>query len=282
MGQSQGDGVKRILSRVRGKFFVSDGVPIHYTDEGKGEPVVLLHGFVMNADLNWRNYGIIQALSRKYRVLAMDLRGHGLSGKPHAADAYGLHMVEDVRRLLEHVSISRCHLVGYSTGGFITLKFQTLYPERLLSAASAGMAHMGADEEVLETLARIGEALEMRGDFRPLLERLDIPTRGLYPRLRMWVLGRINDTAALAQVIRAFPAFEVTEDALRSNTVPSLTLVGTKDPVAEGAEAMHAVMGNHRLVWLEGGDKLTSLALPGFLAALEEHLRAATHSEETP
>lgn len=53
-------------------------------------------------------------------------------------------------------------------------------------------------------------------------------------------------------------------------------MAGTKDPIAEGAEAMHEMMGNHRLVWLEGGDKLTCLEMPEYVIELKKHLKAAS------
>lgn len=265
-----------VLWRVKGHFFEHDGVPLHYTDEGAGEPVVLLHGFCMHADLNWRRYGIVQQLARRYRVIAMDLRGHGLSGKPHAPSAYGLAMVEDVRALLDHLGLERVHLVGFSTGGFMTLKFLTRYPVRLLSASATGMAYRAVDDEARAKLERIGAALETRGDFRPLMEELDLPSRGLVAALRMWILGRLNDTQALAHLIRAFPEFEVAPEELARNEVPMLSMAGTLDPIAAGAEEMHHLMANHRLVWLEGGDKLSCLAMPEFVASLERHMEAAS------
>src|SRR5438093_1162706 len=68
--------------------FDSKGVSIQYTVEGKGEPVVLVHGLFASAQLNWRLPGVIRALSRDYQVIAMDVRGHGHSGAPAKEEAY--------------------------------------------------------------------------------------------------------------------------------------------------------------------------------------------------
>src|SRR5215831_20730567 len=62
-------------------FFDSSGVKIRYIVAGKGEPVVLIHGFGANAEYQWDP--IIKDLSRDYLVIAMDVRGFGKSGKPH-------------------------------------------------------------------------------------------------------------------------------------------------------------------------------------------------------
>jgi pimeloyl-ACP methyl ester carboxylesterase len=124
--------------RVCGQWLDADGVRLHYTDEGAATPVVLLHGFAVNADLNWRPPGITAALVRGFRVIALDLRGHGLSDKPHDPGRYGMEMLEDIPRLLDHPGIERAHVVGYSLGGIITLKLAATHPERLLSAAVLG------------------------------------------------------------------------------------------------------------------------------------------------
>ena len=111
-----------VTKRVEGAYFTSRGVTLHYTDEGRGPPVVLLHGFAVNSDLNWRLPGITADLAQDHRVISLDLRGHGLSDKPHLSEGYGLEMAVDVVALLDHLQIDRAQLVGYSLGGFIALK----------------------------------------------------------------------------------------------------------------------------------------------------------------
>src|SRR5580692_4469874 len=75
--------------RAEDQFFNSAGVKIHYTTDGKGEPVILIHGYATNIGGNWGQLGIIKGLADSYEVIAIDLRGHGQSDKPHDAAAYG-------------------------------------------------------------------------------------------------------------------------------------------------------------------------------------------------
>jgi pimeloyl-ACP methyl ester carboxylesterase len=124
-----------VFVRVEGEYFQSNGARIHYTDEGNGVPVILVHGFAANADLNWRRAGVVGALNDDFRVITFDLRGHGLSDRLYEEDAYGLKMVEDVIALMDHLKIEKAHVAGYSLGGFITLKLAAEHPDRLLSAA---------------------------------------------------------------------------------------------------------------------------------------------------
>jgi pimeloyl-ACP methyl ester carboxylesterase len=122
--------------------FDSDGVKIHYLVEGKGEPVILIHGLLVNAKLNWEWPGIIAELAKNHRVIALDCRGHGLSDKPTGEDQYGVKMVDDVVRLMDHLDIKNADVVGYSMGGMITMKLMVLHPERVRSAVLGGMGWM--------------------------------------------------------------------------------------------------------------------------------------------
>lgn len=264
------------FARVQGEFFDSDGLRIHYTDVGEGEPVILVHGFAFNADLNWRSPGVIDALKDSYRVIAIDNRGHGLSDKPHDVAAYGENMPRDIIRLMDHLKIDKAHVVGYSMGGFITLKLTTMHPERLLSAAPCGMGWGQVDAETSDLIERIATSLEQGNGFAPLLERLNIDASrgGLVGSLFNKMLTSTNDTLALAKVMRAMPNLAVTEEQLKANQVPVLSVVGSIDPLAENAEPLHDTMSNHELVYLDGADHVTALRHVGFLTALRAHLEA--------
>lgn len=100
----------------------SKGVKISYFIEGKGTPVVLLHGLYSSAKINWELPGITALLSKDFQVISLDMRGHGASDKPTGADDYGVEMVEDVVRLMDHLKIKKAHIVGYSMGGIVAVK----------------------------------------------------------------------------------------------------------------------------------------------------------------
>src|ERR1044072_2155314 len=85
------------------RFFASGDVKIRYVDVGRGDPVVLIHGFSSSLDANWGSQKIIDTLAKDFRVIAFDCRGHGKSDKPHDAASYGIQMVEDIARLLDHL-----------------------------------------------------------------------------------------------------------------------------------------------------------------------------------
>lgn len=122
--------------------FTVDGVRLSYFVEGQGDPVVLLHGLGSSANLNWRASGTVRSLSQHYRVIALDFPGHGRSDSPSNASAYGVAMVNDVVRLLDHLHIRRAHIVGYSMGGMVALKLAVLHPDRVHSVLLGGMGWM--------------------------------------------------------------------------------------------------------------------------------------------
>src|SRR6185503_11229389 len=129
-----------------GASFDSGGVQIHFVDKGRGVPVVLIHGFTGSYARHWEAPGVLGALERAgYRVIAMDCRGHGQSGKPHDASQYGVEMVHDVVRLLDHLHIDRAHIVGYSMGGAIANQLLARYPGRVRTATLLGAGWEGED-----------------------------------------------------------------------------------------------------------------------------------------
>jgi pimeloyl-ACP methyl ester carboxylesterase len=137
--------------------FDSKGVKIAYFTQGKGEPVVLIHGWLSSAGINWLLPGISTALAKDHQVIALDVRGHGLSDKPLKEEAYGPELVEDVARLLDHLKIKKAHIVGYSMGGIIAAKFTVKYPERVLSTTLGGMGWLQAGGLAELGLAQIGK-----------------------------------------------------------------------------------------------------------------------------
>ncbi|NUM54056.1 MAG: alpha/beta hydrolase [Candidatus Hydrogenedentes bacterium] len=264
-----------ITKRVVGEYFDADGVRIHYTVEGQGEPVVLVHGFAANADANWRAPGITEALAKDYKVICLDNRGHGLSGKPHDPAKYGTEFCKDIVRLLDHLKIEKAHVVGYSMGSFITLKFVTMYPERLLSAAPCGAGWERENDPDNHTL-EIAESLEERQDFTPLFQAISPP--GKLPGRRgllsiNYVLNLTNDAKALACVMRSLNNLIVTEAELKACTVPTISIVGTNDPLRDGVDRMKDVMGNHETVYIEGTDHISTIRDPKFLDTLRAFLK---------
>lgn len=117
---------------------VLHGDQLKYVDQGKGPVVVLIHG-LLGAHTNWEPQ--IETLSRRYRVIAPDLFGHGASDKPAGDYSLSAHAAT-VRDLLEALDIPSATLVGHSLGGGVAMQAMYLFPdrvERLCLVASGGL-----------------------------------------------------------------------------------------------------------------------------------------------
>lgn len=182
-------------ARLFAEDFDSAGVKLHYTVHGSGEPVILIHGLFASGPLNWTGPGITTALAERAQVFVLDCRGHGQSGKPGGEKDYGLTMVEDITRLMDHLRLPSAHLIGYSMGGMITLKFASLHPERVRSATLCGIGWMENGEK-FERLASVG------------------------PR---------DKNAAITPLIAGFSEFAVPAEAVKALRVPVEVIIGDQD-----------------------------------------------------
>ena len=114
-----------------------DGTKFHYVEQGKGTPVILIHGLTSSAVSNWFNPGIAQKLAKTNRVIAIDMRGHGETG-PSPADSTGT-MIHDIVDFMDHLKIQKAHIGGYSMGGATTSGLLKIAPERFLTASVMGI-----------------------------------------------------------------------------------------------------------------------------------------------
>ena len=262
-------------------FFDSRGVRIHYVVEGSGEPVILIHGYVANIAWNWDNPGVIKALAVNYRVIALDNRGHGQSGRPHEADAYGLKMTEDVIRLMDHLKIKKAHIVGYSMGGYMTARLLTDHPERCLTATlgGAGWLKEGADQSFLLSVA---DSLEQGKGLGPLLSALNPKGAPAVPKETLDSVSKMvlvfNDPVALAHVARGMGQFGVAESKLRANKIPVLALIGESDPLKAGVDQLDGVLPQLKVVVIPGANHINTPSNPEFIKALKAFL--AEHREK--
>ena len=272
------------LGAAEDQFFDSNGVKLRYRVEGEGEPVLLIHGFGANVGIQWELPGVTKALAKDYQVIAYDNRGHGRSGKPHEPEKYGLEMIEDAVRLLDHLEIDRAHVVGYSMGAFIAGKLAVTHPDRLISVTLGGGGWHRNDEERVVFRKQVADSLESGQGIGPLLEMLTPigqpkPTPEQLKSINT-VFTAANDVKALAAIFRAMEQFDVEEDELKANRVPALAIVGEKDPLKVTVNELDGVMAELKVVVVEGADHMGCPFRPEFIASIHEFL--AAHSAAQP
>ena len=244
--------------------FRSGDLALAYLDEGEGDPVVLVHGFASTKETNWVNPGWVSTLVRAgFRVLALDNRGHGQSAKPREpADYHTERMAEDALALLDHLSIPRADVMGYSMGARITAYLALQRPDRVRSAMLGGLGIKLVDGVGLPL--SIAEAMEA-----PSIDAVSDPTaRGF----RSFAEQNKQDLRALAACIRGSRQVMSREEVARI-AAPTLVTVGTTDGIAGSPHELAALMPNARAVDIPGrdhnlavGDKTHKAAVLAFLA----------------
>ena len=213
--------------------FSSDGVEIHYLDQGRGEPILLIHGFASNLTVNWVDTSWVRTLTQAgFRVIAIDNRGHGQSQKLHDPADYGSPlMAEDARRLLDHLGLSRADVMGYSMGARISAFLAMKHPERVRSAVFAGLGINMV--RGLGGTGPIAHALEA-----PSIDDVTNPTARTF---RAFAEATKGDLKALAACIRS-ARDPITAEALGQLTCPVLVAVGTLDVIGGSASELAALI----------------------------------------
>lgn len=249
--------------------FDSSGVEINYEIEGDGPPIVLVHGFTSSVAGNWRATGILRALTKAGRqVIALDCRGHGLSGKPHDPAAYeGTAMSDDVIALMDHIGRRQADLMGYSMGGFISLSLLARKQERFHSVILGGVGDPTASRARRDPGA-MAEAMAA-ADASSITD----PTARA---LREFAEVQGADLKALAAMQRASnrrASFD--PSTLKYVTIPVMVLVGEADNAVGPPEPLVASIPGATLVKTPG-DHITALVKPEFKHAILDFL--AKHS----
>ncbi|HXF87210.1 MAG TPA: alpha/beta fold hydrolase [Xanthobacteraceae bacterium] len=244
--------------------FLHGTVEIAFLDEGLGEPIVLIHGFASNKEVNWVQPGWVAALTNAgRRVIALDNRGHGRSSKFYdPADYHTRRMAEDVLNLMDHLKLPRADILGYSMGARIAAFLALDHPQRVRSAILGGLG-MNLIEGV-GAPDRIAAALEASD-----------PASVIEPQARMFRTFADqtgSDRRALAACIRGSRQTLTREEATAIR-VPVLVVVGSEDKIAGSAQALAALIPGAKAVSIARrdhmrtvGDKLFKATVLDFLA----------------
>lgn len=251
-------------------FFNSDGLKIHYETFGRGKPIVLVHGWGADIKRNWVNTGWVEALEPVRRVVALDCRGHGQSDKPRNPEVYSYGtMAQDVLHLMDHLSIAKADIFGYSMGAFMAVYLLGHHKGRFTSVIMGG----------------IGDETEESMDARPIADALlaEDPSQISDPvglAWRAWAESDPNNDleALAASALQMWPesfAIQVGGAGLADVDIPVLIVNGENDyPYVESDDKLAGAIPGARLVTIPDTDHFSVVADPRFkeavLAFLEE------------
>ncbi len=257
-------------------FFDSAGVKIHYTIEGQGEPVLLIHGFAVNLESNWVTPGIIKQLSSNFRVIAIDNRGHGKSDKPHDPKSYGIQMAEDSIRLLDHLKIKKAHIVGYSMGARFTVALLGFHPDRFRTAGIGGFGWIPpGDESFKELQTEVAESLEQGKGLEPLIRSLTPAGMIITPEqigLANKMLLAANDPLALAAAMRNSVPSPTEAQLKKARKIPVLALIGELDPRKSSVDRLNGILPGLKTVVIPKATHMTAYSSPEFIKNLKAFL----------
>lgn len=246
-----------------------NGISIAYDDVGPhpgASTILLLHGFASNRTENWRRVGWLGAFERRrMRAIAIDLRGHGESAKPHDPADYAQDtLVADVIGAMDALGLRSTVLMGYSMGARLAVAVALAHPERVDQLILGGVGGKWFDPSpVGNPIAEAMEALDVDAIISPLAKGF-----------RRFADQQGENRQALAALARS-PRISMQRDALAALRPPTLIVAGALDGLAGNPEELAALIPQARAVSLPGCDHFSAIAHVLFKAAVFDFLEDA-------
>ena len=224
------------------KTILYKNTKISYSDSGIGNTIVLLHGFLENKKM-WLEYSNL--FSEKYRVVAIDLLGHGES------DCLGyVHKMEDnagaVNEVLEHLNIEKATIVGHSMGGYVGLAFAELYPEKIQKLV---LLNSTSKEDSAEK--KLNRTRAIKAVKQNYVNFVSLAIANLFSennRIRLAEEIEKVKTEALKTPLQGIIASQEgmkirkdREELVRKKLFPILLILGKKDPVLNYEESLSQI-----------------------------------------
>ena len=252
-----------------------DGVKLYFEETGDGTPIVFVHEFAGD-HRSWEPQ--LRYFARRYRCIAFNARGYPPSDVPEDGDAYSQDRArDDIRAVLNGLSIVKAHIVGLSMGGFATLHFGLEYPERALSLVVAGCgygAQPGKREQFQQEVEQTARHIETQGMTIAAKSYALGPTRVQFQNKdpRGWAEfaeflaehSSVGSALTMLGVQRRRPSLYELVDRMRRMTVPTLVVTGDEDePCLEPGLLMKRSIKAAGLVVIPNSGHTINLEEPG-------------------
>ncbi|MFX1356119.1 MAG: alpha/beta fold hydrolase [Promethearchaeota archaeon] len=231
-------------------------IKINYQVKGEGEPIILIHGGSASV-MHWLYQ--VPELSKHYKVIAYDIRGHGKTDKPK--QDYSIEIFsEDLSELLNELQVDKAHIIGHSLGGMIAQQFALNFPHRISSLVLAATLCTISKrfETLLDNWILIAEELGMEAIFSQFV--LWSTNDTIYARntdfieiLKAQYLKDNDQVHAFVSVLKAVKKFDVINQ-LQKIKKPTLVLAGEFDILTppEYSEVIHNKIVDSEFLVLDG------------------------------
>jgi len=253
---------------------IINGIQLAYTDEGQGTPLVFLHAFPLS-QVMWRPQ--MHALVNSYRIITVDLRGHGESD----AQLWNFTIndyADDIISLLDHLNIAQAVFIGLSMGGYLLFSLYKNFPDRvkaLVLADTRAQADSQEGKDGRQAMAQLAHKEGASAIADVMLPKLLAPfTIHQCPEIVDQVRAMILQTPTEGIIVdlMAMAARPDSTDLLSKITCPTLVIVGENDVATPVAESHYIAerIADSTLVTIPEAGHLSNFEQP---AAFNEALR---------
>lgn len=258
---------------------MAGGTPVRYADAGKGtQAVLLLHGYLESIEV-WDDFA--GELGKNYRVIRIDLPGHGFSDWG-GREVVGIdYMADTAAAVLELAGVEQCTVVGHSMGGYVALSLAANHPEKV---GGVVLFHSSPNADTPEKAANRQREIELvEAGKKEMLARVN-PGRGFAEANLRRCAEAVEDLAeqvmltedeAIVAVLKGMSQRKDRNEDMRRLGIPELMIFGRGDnyiPVA-AAESMALAQPQARVAWLENSGHMGFVEQPReSLAILEDFL----------
>ena len=238
-------------------FNARDGMKVAYyvnnfTDPWKEPDTLLLLHAAMGNSRRWFKW--VPKLARKYRVVRMDLRGHGASQIPKENEPFTLqHLVDDAIELLDLVGAKSAHIVGNSAGGYVSQQLAIHNPDRVKTLSIYGSTPGLKNSHALTWIPKVKEVGLKKFLSDTIDERFD---SNADPKLVQWFIEQAgsNDPAFIARFVTHMTTHDFMDDVGRIRA-PTLIVAAGKEKIghASAYDDMHKRIKGSKLVLFDTG-----------------------------
>ncbi|WP_409251138.1 alpha/beta fold hydrolase [Bacillus sp. SCS-153A] len=247
---------------------------LSYKDHGEGQTVILLHGFCGSSDY-WEK---VIPLLDQFRVIAVDLRGHGESGIPEGG--YSIEdMAKDINYFMDQKQLQDVYMFGHSLGGYVTLSFAKMFPDKLKGFGLIHSTPLPDDEQAKDKRTESIKKIDSEG--------MESFIDGLVPRLfnqdrlveleaevsKVKEIGYHTSPAGAKETLKAMRSREDFRSVIQNSSLPVLLAAGAKDAVvppektfaADGTKVKKVVLENSGHMGLYEEPEKLSLEIKNFI-----------------